>query len=71
LVRPDLEDLLEGLELFRASDALGAFDAILAVAARRRGCALASADDAFGEVRGLVHLNPASPTFLEAATSVR
>ncbi len=67
LARPEVDDLLEGLELFRRSRVLGAFDAVLAVTARRRGWALASADRAFRHVRGLHHLDPASPAFVEEA----
>ncbi|MGH8987427.1 MAG: PIN domain-containing protein, partial [Acidimicrobiales bacterium] len=65
LVRPEREDLLEGLELFAGSEGLGPFDAVLASTVRRRGWALASADRAFGHVVGLVHLDPASATFLD------
>lgn len=65
LQAPDAEDLAEGLDLYLASPALGAFDAVLAAVARRRGAAaLVSADSAFGSVEGLVHLDPASPGFL-------
>jgi uncharacterized protein len=67
LARPDLDDLLEALGLFERSDALGAFDAVLAAAARRRGWALMSADHAFAQVRGLVHLDPASPSIMDDA----
>jgi len=64
LAHPDFEDLMEGLELFRTSERLGAFDAVLAASALRQGWALASADTAFEAVQGLRYLNPASPTFL-------
>jgi len=70
LVRPEIDDLMEGLDLFRRSTALGCFDAILAVTARRRGWALASADAAFAKVRGLRHLDPTSPAFLDRARAV-
>jgi uncharacterized protein len=65
LVQPEQEDLLEGLALFGGSESLGPFDAVLAATARRRGWALASADRSFGQVDGLVHLNPSSATFLD------
>ena len=65
LVQPEPEDLLEGLDLFGGSESLGPFDAVLAATARRRGWALASADRSFGQVGGLVHLNPSSATFLD------
>ncbi|MGH9090535.1 MAG: type II toxin-antitoxin system VapC family toxin [Acidimicrobiales bacterium] len=67
LVQPDQEDLLEGLGLFRDAVHLGPFDAVLAATARRRGWALASADRSFGEVGGLVHLDPSSVSFLDQA----
>ena len=58
LLSPLLEvgeaDLREGLRLFERSDALGAFDAVLAAVALRAGAtALVSADRAFTEVPGL------------------
>lgn len=67
LLRPDDEDLLEGLMLFASSSDLGAFDAVLATSARRRGWTLASADQGFAGAEGLLALNPSSPTFLEDA----
>jgi predicted nucleic acid-binding protein len=67
LVQPELDDLLDGLELFRRVTSLRSFDAVLAVVARRRGWLLASADRAFARVGGLTHLNPASSSFLEVA----
>jgi uncharacterized protein len=66
LARPELEDLLEGLELYRRISSLGSFDAVLAVTAQRRGWSLASADRGFARVPGLTHLNPASSSFLES-----
>lgn len=68
LAQPELDDLLEGLELYRRTPSLGSFDAVMAVTARRRGWSLASADRGFARVTGLLHLNPASASFL---TSVR
>jgi predicted nucleic acid-binding protein len=67
LVQPELDDLLDGLELFRRVTSLGSFDAVLAVSAQRRGWLLASADRAFARVGGLTHLDPASSSFLEVA----
>jgi predicted nucleic acid-binding protein len=59
LIVLDELDLMRGLELFEEQDRLGAFDALLAAAAIRRGTrALVSADQAFGEVSGLLALNP-------------
>jgi predicted nucleic acid-binding protein len=65
LTQPELGDIEEGLLAFRASVTLGPFDAVLAATARRRGWSLASADQAFGSVEGLTHLDPASPRFLD------
>ena len=59
------DDLYDGLSRFRRSKSLGAFDAVLAAAAVRKGWGLASTDRAFRHVRDLVHFDPASPTFLE------
>lgn len=68
LVRPDNEDLHEGLALFGTSEGgLGAFDAVLAATARRRGWALASADRSFHKVGGLAFLDLFSPGFLAEA----
>jgi predicted nucleic acid-binding protein len=52
LVYPDQGDLLEGLARFGDSEGLGPFDAVLAVTARRRGWALASADHSLFELAG-------------------
>jgi uncharacterized protein len=65
----DEEDLLEGLDLFERTASLGAFDAVLAATAVRRGWSLASADRSFGQVRRLHWLDPSSPDFLSAAES--
>ncbi len=65
LLRPDEDDVTDGLLLYERSEALGAFDAVLAAAARRRGWTIASADRAFAEVTGLDVLDPARPGFLE------
>mgnify|MGYP003351784896 CR=1 FL=1 len=64
----DAADLTAGLDLYRAHDALGAFDSVLAsVAMRRDGMqGLVSADRAFATVGGLTHYDPASAGFLAA-----
>ena len=68
LVTVDAADLTAGLDLYRAHDALGAFDSLLAsVAMRRDGMqGLVSADRAFATVGGLTHFDPASAGFLAA-----
>ena len=54
--RPQLE---RGLLLFEAVTSLGAFDAVLAAAAIAAAAThLVSADSAFGEVKGLDHVEP-------------
>lgn len=61
------DDLADGLDLFEEVHSLGAFDAVLAATARRRGAgALVSADIAFATVEDLKHLDPASPGFTAA-----
>jgi len=67
VLRPDDDDLQQGLSLFASSSVLGAFDAVLAASALRRRWALGSADQAFAETQGLLLLDPGSPTFLEDA----
>jgi hypothetical protein len=67
LLSPEVTDLLDGLDLFEASTQLGAFDAVLAAAALRRGWSLASADRSFGQVDGLAYLDAGSATFLDDA----
>jgi predicted nucleic acid-binding protein len=58
LISPDEDDLRLGLELFRASESLGAFDGVLAATALRRAAdGLVSADAAFGGVAELRHLS--------------
>jgi uncharacterized protein len=65
----DQDDLHAGLEHFAEQDGLGAFDAVLAAAAMRRGAqALVSADAAFGCLTGLRHLDPATPELVELLT---
>ena len=70
LVRPDDDDLHQGLLQFASSPDLGAFDAVLAASALRRGWTLASADRAFAAVENLLYLDPGSPSFLEDAFRV-
>jgi predicted nucleic acid-binding protein len=53
LIAVDEDDLAEGFEVFTSTTTLGAFDAILAGAARRRGARLVSADRSFREVPDL------------------
>ena len=65
LLRPEQEDLLDGLDLFGRSEGLGAFDAVLAATALRRGWALVSAGRSFSHVHGLFYLDPSSATFLD------
>ena len=51
--------LRHGLTLWRGSDRLGCFDAVLAATAALQGAsALVSADSAFAEVTGLKHVVP-------------
>ncbi len=61
LVRPEQEDLLEGLDPFGSDEGLGAFDAVLAATALRRGWALVSADRSFSHVHDLFYLVPSGP----------
>jgi predicted nucleic acid-binding protein len=58
------EDLAAGLDAFAQHDALGAFDAVLAATSVRAGArGIASADRAFENIPGLVHIDPAHPAF--------
>lgn len=60
LLSPGRAELEEGLRLYRASDRLGAFDAVLAASALLAGAqALVSADSAFADLAGLRFVNPA------------
>jgi len=55
-------DLAMALRLCEEHERLGVFDAVLAAVTMLSGAdALISADRAFAEVRGLTHLDPASP----------
>lgn len=59
LVEVDEAAVEEALELLGRHAALGAFDAVLAAAARRAGCrAVVTADRAFGELDGLAVVFP-------------
>lgn len=59
LQRVDEQTLLAGLELFADHERLGSFDAVLAATALTAGAkALVSAERAFGEVPGLLHVVP-------------
>lgn len=74
LLSVTVDDLLGGLRLYRDSDRLGSFDAVLAAATLAvHADALVSADAAFGELPGLVHLVPddESVTALWIAVAVR
>ncbi len=71
LLRPTLDDLRDGLALFEAHEALGAFDAVLAATALWHGAeALAAADPAFAAVPGLTAIHPGSPTLTELISSL-
>lgn len=55
-----------GLRIYEETPGLGSFDAVLAAAAAFASAeALVSADRGFAEVKGLRHLDPATPDFLE------
>jgi hypothetical protein len=58
---PDEADLLHGLDVFAATDGLGAFDAVLAAITRRRDhlTEIVSADRAFAGLEAIVHVDPA------------
>jgi hypothetical protein len=59
LLSPTVEDLNNGLALFERTEALGAFDAVLAACAERSGIdALVSADTAFAGIAQVQHLVP-------------
>jgi len=62
LLQPSEDDLAHGLRLFERHDELGAFDAVLAAAARAVGAELlVSADRSFAVVRGLPFADLGSP----------
>jgi predicted nucleic acid-binding protein len=59
LLTPTNEHLRHGLTLFERTEALGAFDAVLAATALDEGAgALVSADNAFAAIPGLPHVVP-------------
>lgn len=59
LLSPSDEDVRRGLVVWRSTNRLGSFDAVLAEAVRAAGAdALVSADAGFGEVSGLRHVVP-------------
>jgi predicted nucleic acid-binding protein len=62
LLTPGHAELVLGLQLFEQHEALGAFDAVLAAAAKLAGAdALVSADRAFATASGIAHLEPDDP----------
>ncbi len=58
LISPSIEDLNSGLTLLEATESLGAFDAVLAACAARRGVALVSADSGFAAIPEISHVVP-------------
>jgi uncharacterized protein len=61
LLSPTVDDLNAGLALFERTQALGAFDAVLAVCAARAGLgAVVSADAGFADVPEIFHIVPDS-----------
>ncbi len=59
LLCPTIDDLQAGLALFERTDALGAFDAVLAASAARAGLtAVVSADSGFADVPEITHVVP-------------
>ncbi len=66
LLTVDAASLTLGLRIFEQTSGIGSFDAVLAAAVITLSAdALVSADRAFGRVKGLTHLDPAVPDFLE------
>jgi predicted nucleic acid-binding protein len=66
LLTVDAESLSVGLRIYEETPSIGSFDAVLAAAAIGLSAdALLSADRGFGAVKGLTHLHPAVPDFLE------
>lgn len=59
-------ELEEGLRLYRASERLGACDAVLAATARQAGAgSIVSADSAFAGIDGLTYVDPGNAEGLE------
>jgi predicted nucleic acid-binding protein len=66
LLATEEASLALGLRLYEETPGVGSFDAVLAAAAITLGAdALVSADRGFTEVKGLFHLDPGAPDFLE------
>jgi predicted nucleic acid-binding protein len=70
LLSPGDAELALGLQLFEEHETLGAFDAVLAAAAKLAGAdALVSADRAFAAVPGITYLGPDDPALARFITS--
>lgn len=66
LIVVESEDVVRGLRLFERHSHLDAFDAVLAaVAIERQAEALLSGDRAYGAVRGVPYVDPATPALDE------
>lgn len=71
LLRPDAAALRQGLDLFEESNAIGAFDAVLAATAAAAGAsAFVSADRAFATVADLPFVDLASDDLVRALRRV-
>ena len=67
-----MADLQRGLGIYREVERLGAFDAVLAgTAMSRQATGLVSADAAFGDVPGLVHVAPDDESVARLLTGAR
>lgn len=70
LLTPGEAELAMALGLYELHEKLGMFDAVLAATSMLSGVdALVSADQAFADVPGLTHLEPASPELRRLAGS--
>jgi predicted nucleic acid-binding protein len=70
LLTPGDPELALGLQFFEQHAALGAFDAVLAAAAKLTGAvALVSADRAFSAVSVITHLEPGDPALARLIAS--
>ncbi len=66
LLTIDAASLTVGLRLYAETPVIGSFDAVLAAAAITLAAdGLVSADRGFADIKGLTHLDPAAPDFLE------
>ncbi len=66
LLTIDAASLTLGLRLYVETPVIGSFDAVLAAAAITLAAdALVSADRGLAQVKGLTHIDPAAPDFLE------